>query len=247
MKLRITSLDDFADTRSIIQRPSRNGADAYILYTDPLDESVTSASWEVEVFRRRGDVEDSPWESLSTQTFTLPLAVSDSWDTAIQPVESKELTDAMKRVFGGVTRWTGGPQPVRFNINYQPTVTEPFKDVAIGVTVDLLHDGEVARQLDLWWRGGPTRDYRVMNHEVPFEDVPTLMSIAPEDLEEHWRLRVRSVPELALRTGDTAKYWKGEFTIPIIPLTLRDNDVRPKPPGWWVEEKDLAEGETIAQ
>jgi len=241
MKLRITSLDDPTDTRSIVQRPRRFGPDTYVLHTAPVVDAMKAVSYDIEVFRRREGDDSAPWESLGVESHTIPIAASDSWDETIQGIESEELTAAMMQVFGGVARWTGGPQPVRFNISYQPTLTEVFDGLAVGVTVELLRDGQVARQLDLWWLGGTDVDDRGYDHEVPFEDVPTLLSIRPEDLEAHWRMRVRSDPELALRAGRAMKHWKGSFEIEIRGVQMNEQDVRPKPRNWWIEEGSEAE------
>ena len=42
-------------------------------------------------------------------------------ESALAALDAK-LTEAMKTVFGGVVRWAGGSQPVRFNISYNPTL-----------------------------------------------------------------------------------------------------------------------------
>ncbi|MCZ6834518.1 MAG: hypothetical protein O7G85_01975 [Planctomycetota bacterium] len=242
IKLTITNVDDPDDFRSIVQRPDRNGSNVYVLNTPPLDESFTKASYDIEVFRRRTGLEET-WQSMSVDRHTIPINVSESYETAIEAVSTEEMTEAVKSVFTGAARWTGGPQPVRFHLQYNPTYIEDFDGVAFGVTVELLHDGEVARQLDLWWSGGPDRRQRRFGHEVPFEDVATLLSIETEDLAEHWKFRVRSDPALALRAGNQKQYWKGEFTIDVLGLRIDNKDVRPKPLNRWHEENQDPEAE----
>lgn len=89
--------------------------------------------------------------------------------------------------------------------------------------------------------------YRGGGHEVPFEDVPLLLSINQEDLDEHWKLRIRSNPQIAMRAGDVSQYWKGEFILDIGKLSTPDQDVRPKARNWWIDEDELVEIESAAR
>lgn len=241
--MRITNVDDPTDTRIIVQQPNRNGPRAYVLMTPPLEESQKELTYEVEVYRQRteddevGQDNDDEWLSINKETITLPITIGDSLDTVIQPVSDEATTEAMKSVFGNVTRWTGGPQPVRFNIAANQTFSPEFKDTAIGVSVELFHNDRVVRQLDLWWIGGADVADRGYEHAVPFEDHDTLLQIREEDLDANWELRVRSDPALALRAGDAAFYWKGDFTVTFT-LTSIEQDVRAKPLNWWVEEEE---------
>ena len=242
-RMRITNVEDPTDTRIIVQQPNRNGPSAYVLMSLPLTETQKELIYEVEVYRRRTNDDevnqsgDDGWVRVNKETVTLPITIVDSLEAVFEPVSDEVTTKAMKSVFGSVTRWTGGPQPVRFQVLMRQTFIPEFNDTAIGVSVELFHNDRVVRQLDLWWIAGEDVTNRGYEHAVPFEDPETLLQITEEDLEANWELRVRSDPALALRAGDAPFYWKGDFTIAFT-LDSRENDVRPKPRNWWVEEEE---------
>ena len=90
-----------------------------------------------------------------------------------------------------------------------------FQDVALGLEVEILEDGEVRRRTRLWWAGDGSRT----GWEMSQEDQEALARA--EDGNSRWTMRVRGVHELALRAslqGGGARasaYWDGEVVIPL--------------------------------
>ena len=91
------------------------------------------------------------------------------------------------------------------------------------VKAPIVADGEVAGAKDYWWMGGPGagREFEVVGiTATPGGDFDRILG-AGEDAV--LTVRVRSVPELALRVADADKYWSGEIEMPleVEELTLR--------------------------
>ena len=64
----------------------------------------------------------------SVLIFTLLRKILFLWvRSEIKGVEDEELDELVKAVFGRVSRWEGGPQPVRFNLDYRHTFVEAFE------------------------------------------------------------------------------------------------------------------------
>lgn len=204
----------------------------------PTDVQATSASImpnhqsETES-SAHADAEPLSWEPVFATRVTLPIRIEGELAQAAKSVDDPLMTDAMKRVFArGAVRWSGGRSPVRINVGLYATNHPQFNDTAVGVRAELLCDGVVARRLNLWWQAGRNAP----NHygfEVNYENLDLLQHANNDD--GRWQLRVTGDPLLALRAGEAAQYWAGEFTVP---LHVRiDNDLAP-PQQWWTDDSD---------
>jgi hypothetical protein len=126
--------------------------------------------------------------------------------------------------------WPSGPSPVRFAINRANSMVPALDDTAVGVNVELLCNGEVARRLKVWWIAGTTGNApndRNYGFEVDQENIDLLKQVDSEGVR--LEMRVRSDPLLALRAGVAPKYWNGEFTMPLGRLFTNTGDAPPRP------------------
>lgn len=221
----------------------------YPLYLPPMDASVREVLIDFQIDRRRPrfvfrsvnqvqpdeNDEHVEWQPAYTQTLRVPVKIEGSIQQAAQPTDSEPMRQAMMQVFGlGAVKWSAGSSPVRFNVDFAQTFRDAFDDTAVGLVVELQHDGRVARRLSLWWMGGTGPGSRADRHygfEVNFEDSALLQSLAPED--PSWSLHLRGDPQLALRAGKAGKYWNGSVTLPLQLRTIQDSaPARP----WWTQE-----------
>ncbi len=180
---------------------------------------------------RNADADDPQWEDAGGFAMTVPIMREGMLADTFTPVDDEVLDLAMQEVFtGNVTRWSEGRSRLRFNVNSRATRTDSAEDVAIGAIVELLYDGQLARRLDLWWLASDPQS----EWDIVFEDEPLLMQATNDDSE--WEMRVVGDPEVALRAGEAAYYWAGEFTVPMQLRRGRRTEA-PSPP-WW---RDLVE------
>lgn len=223
------------------QRPS------YALSLPPLNESTREIAIDVQIDRRMmhagkpsanaagesgPQTPEDDWQPAAAQTISVAARGQGTLQQIAQPAGGDALNQVMHDVFAqGISKWTNGRSPVRFRINLAGSQAPSLNDTAIGVSVELLHDGEVARRLNLWWLGGtganvpPDRHY---GFEVNAEN-PELLKNANAD-DGHWQMRVRSDPQIALRAGNAPKYWSGEITFP---LTVMTEPGEAPPRVWW--------------
>ncbi len=230
---------------------------AYQLPIKALPEGVTDVVVDLVVERKRPEIPiddanavyqtdlqfaQNEWEPVGTYSFTVPVKTEGKLSDTLKPAESVYLDNAMRQAIGGsVTKWSQGRSPVRISIDAEQTRSAIPKGTAVGVIVELLCDGQVARRLDLWWTTGSSR----FNWEVVYEDEPLLNTAS--DKNDLWKMRVRGDAELALRVGDATTYWDGEFTIPMRVRNARQPNSPPRP--YWhddpVETVEIAEDDTI--
>ncbi len=215
----------FYKTNALFRRP------AYQLPIPPLTEDSTDVVVDLDIQRRRSADDNAPWEPVGSFSVTVPMVRKGRLVDLLEPISDGLLEQAMGRALSGrVTKWQMGRSPVRVNVNAGQTNDPALQGVAIGVIVELLCDGHVARRLDLWWPAGARR----VDWEVVYEDEP-LLRTATTDAGK-WQMRVRGDPELALRVPGATKYWAGQFTIPMQVRRARQAEAPPRP--WWTDDDD---------
>jgi hypothetical protein len=176
------------------------------------------------------------WEPVLTHTITLPIRLQKAGEATLQPVDSLELADTLARVFNdSPVRFGSNRSPVRFRMATNSTDNILFDDVALGMSVELLHHDGLARQLNVWWLGGGISGGRRYGYEIAYES-PDLAAMTQLDDPKAWTLRVRGQRDLALRVGAGTKFWDGELTIPV-QLTRMAG---PTPQRAWWTEADVA-------
>jgi len=193
------------------------------------------------------------WDVAWRESVTLTTRIEGTIEQTLAPANDEIMLDAMQQVFArGVVRWTGGGRsPVRFNIEQPQTFVPAFNDVAIGIKAELLCDGVLARQLNLWWLGGdrpptalasnlsalpataPNAQFdRHYGFEIAFEEPDLLKFVNQAD--GRWSLRITGDRALALRVGAGNKFWNGEVAVPM-QMMLR-TDEAPQRAWWMVDE-----------
>ncbi len=179
---------------------------------------------------RRLPGDTTAWDGVQQETIQVPVEFCGTIAELIEPVRDQSLDEAVRSTFSlGVVKWTSGHSPVRVNFDPRRTIGIP-PDTGIGASVELLHDDTLARRLDMWWRVGRRREGRGMGWLVSYEDVE-LLSGANDD-DGRWSMRVRSDPALAIRAGEIARCWEGEFTVPL-KVDERSSEAPPK--SWRLE------------
>lgn len=253
-RLRITPTIDGQPLRTTTYY--RTGDNRFIsaplmLHLPPPQPAARQVALDVEIARRRVSffstdpgremraAPDTPWEDVGRQTITLPIQIVESMARTIEPATDPALDSILAQAIGGVVKWEGGPSPVRVSVNLPQTFVAEFNDVAVGVSVELLRDDEIARRLHLWWLAGapstPISD-RHYGYEVDYENLAMLIDANQDD--GRWRLRIRGDAVLALRAGEAAKkFWQGEIIQPMT-VTDRANDA---PPRAWSREETVEE------
>jgi len=210
---------------------------SYSLHLPPLLEE---GEHEVPIrlsFERRGGPQES-WEPLDEQVLTVPIEAEKTLAETLTPVSDETLDDAMRRTFGGgVVKYESGSLPVRVFIDARQTGIDEFADTAIGVRIDVYRNGQLGRQLDVWWEAGPDTPTLRTTWEVPFLDDEVLGQ--PDREDDEWTVRVRGLPELALRVDGPTKYWSGEVTV-TIPVQHQAGAAPPR--GWIPDEGAEATG-----
>lgn len=192
--------------------------------------------------------DDDSWEPVGTYAARFTTRIEGSVADMIKPVSDPALLASVAQVFGDAVRWEGGGRsPVRFRINAPMTYFSAFNDTAVGVSVELVRQGEVARRLNLWWIAGDNiadgdRNY---GFEINHEDLELLRRLEAGAIDaDGWQLRIRSDPALALRAGSAAtRYWEGEITTTV---NLRTSRSQAPPRMWWTENDAVEESDADA-
>ncbi|UCD74422.1 MAG: hypothetical protein JSV91_11595 [Phycisphaerales bacterium] len=208
----------------------------YTLYLPPLEEGEHEVEIEVKFSRRFIGAEGpGDWTEVGNQTVTVPLKVQGTLAETMTPVDNEELSQIIRAVFEGqpLAKYPSGSLPVRVRLDPSPTYRETLNDTAIGIRVDVLRNGVLGRQLDLWWKGGAGNFDRQYDWEVPYLNDEVLLPRVTED--DVWTLRVRGLPELALRLDNVSKYWSGQVEV-VVPTT---SEPQPAPPRGWIPEDTI--------
>jgi hypothetical protein len=185
------------------------------------------------VLERRLPDSGETWEHVQELEISVPLTVVGPMAEVLTPVENEDLDRALVSAFSpGVTKWAGGRSPVRIQFDRRYVYTMGLENTSIGACVEILHNGDPARRLDLWWTGRPEPGGRDYGWRIAHEDVPRLMGV--NEADGRWELRVRGDPAIALRAGIASSYWAGEFTVPLV---VNVNEMQPVAPvqDWWIE------------
>ncbi len=193
------------------------------------------------------DDADDGWEPVGTFAARFTTRIEGAVADMIEPVSDPAMLASVAQVFGDAVRWHGGGRsPVRFRINAPMTYFSAFNDTAIGVSVELVRQGEVARRLNLWWIAGDNvadgdRNY---GFEINHENLELLRQLEAGTIDaDGWQLRIRSDPALALRAGSARRYWEGEITTTV---NLRTSRSQAPPRMWWTENNAVEEADADA-
>ncbi len=202
---------------------------AYQLPIPPLTEDSTEVIVDLEIQRRRSTDDNARWEPAGSFSISVPLIRKGRLADLLEPVHDTTLDRVMTQALSGrVTKWEKGRSPVRVNIDAGRARDLAMDGLAIGVIVELVCDGQVARRLDLWWPVGASR----IDWDVVYEDDPLLATASGRD--DKWQMRVRGDAELALRVPGATKYWDGQFTTPMRVRPARQTEAPPRP--WWRDD-----------
>ena len=149
---------------------------------------VVSVEWE-----RRTSKSDHRWMKLDSRSFTVPIEIAEA-AVPLAGVDTPTLAQSLQEVFEGVVAWESGVRPRRIQFNFDCTRREEFDGIAIGVEVDVLHDGKLARRSRLWWPAGwkvnPLPNGRMPASWEPAEEYPEVLSQFAKQ-EGRWTMRVR--------------------------------------------------------
>lgn len=216
---------------------------AYSLELPPLDPATRRLSIDLQIDRRAAADEAVPgsqqgysdWRPIVSHQIDLATRAEGAIAAFAQPVNDASITTIVKRAFAqGAVKWDSEPAVVRFRIEPGQTSAVELNDTAVGATVELMNGDVVARRLKIWWIAGTNglagAAMRSYGFEVDFENLELLGRANADD--GLWNIRVRGDAQIALRAGKAAKYWAGEFTVP---LTLQAGERRPPPKAWWTE------------
>lgn len=202
---------DFPDGRTARFKHQRENRSSFPLAVALGDIAGTSETREipVRIITRNADGESSEYaigiEITTDQQLIEPLEARDS---------AEMQTVLLERVFTHpISLASEGTPP--WSMRFQPRATqqaESFQDVLVGLEVDLLHEGTLARRSWIWWSDGAS------GWETIFEN-ETLLERALE-LEDSWQLSLTGRPEIAARAligweNTATSYWGGSCSKPI--------------------------------
>jgi hypothetical protein len=191
---------------------------SYSLHLPALPPGEHQVEIDVEVERRALD--GDAWVPAGRRSITVPLRVAPDDAPALEPVTNEDVDALVRAAFlPGLVQWETGSLPVRISVDARQTYREILNDTAVAVRIDVLRDGELGRQLDIWWHAGRGVADRQYAWEVPMLNEMVLAPPARED--EQWSLRVRGLPELAYRVEGVTRYWSGDVTIPVVVSSRR--------------------------
>jgi hypothetical protein len=228
-RIHATPLVDGAGTDTHLRLDGPIQDRSYSIAVPPPDPEADRVDIELRYERRRPG--QSGWEPAGEEIVAVASSFDRPLDEHLTAVSSDEMTRVMRGVFaGGVVKYAqGGSLPVRVRVNANHTFTDLFEGVAVGVTIEVLHDGELGRKLNIWWVAGADLglDERQYAWEVPTSNERVLAEADPHDGK--WTIHVRSDPSVALLVENVDRYWEGEFTLPAPVRSLN----RPAPDRGW--------------
>ena len=182
-----------------------------------------------------GDVAGTSQTRKVPVRITAPRADGESSEHAIgievttdqQLIETLEARDSpemrsvlLERVFTHpISLASEGTPP--WSMRFQPRATrqaESFQDVLVGLEVDLLHEGTLARRSWIWWSDGASGWETVFENEALLERAL--------ELEDSWELSLTGRPEIAARAligrkNPPTSYWGGSCSRPIRIMSRR--------------------------
>lgn len=231
-RLRITPKFAGAEPISVYYNRKNTPRTGYSLLTPPLDAETDTLEFVIETFRLTPQDSDD-WMPVSTVTISVDLRVTGNVEDYLEPVNDPAMTETLKRVILGISRWESGPSPIRFYVSPRQTANVNFRNVAIGFISEIIRDDQVMMIDHCWWMGGDGVSRRNFGS---WSDMDMDVFRKTDFSAGQWSIHVKSDPDLALRAGDALKYWEGEFTIPM-PVRLFSGNA--PVPHWWIEEDDL--------
>jgi hypothetical protein len=160
-------------------------------------------------------------------TVAIPLEAARSVDDVLRPDRSSELTEAMRAAlnvklsFGYRVKSQPLVSAGTLMLSFDQTANPALSPVALGLAVDVLHDGKLAgtqrfRRQDF----GPPDGRRFADATIYLPGVDD-DAFGAAGAAEHWTLRVRGDGEMALTDWDRDQYWAGEFTLPLSDVLVR--------------------------
>lgn len=156
------------------------------------------------------------WSSMRTVQ-QLPAPLEDG--LAPQPVHGQSLDAAVAAAFeDGIVLWQEGPLPAAIRFDASATSGPEFRNVAVGLVIDMLEGDVVRRRTRIWWPGGDPQASMRAGWEPAEEDAQALHRLADDPAQAaRWSLRVRSDPDIARRAAATGRtsYWQGDLTLPL--------------------------------
>jgi len=185
----------------------------YSVHLPPLEQGGYDLPITLKLERRSQSGER--WQLAMQRQVEVSFDVTQRLDDMLEAVTDDDLDQAIRDVFansGLVKYQRGGSLPVRVGLDPRPTYVEAFDGTAVGVRIEVQRNGQPGRMLDIWWHGGAGRFNRQHAWEVPFLDDEVLG--APDEEGDRWTLRIRGLPQLALRVRGVSKYWAGEVEVP---------------------------------
>ena len=148
----------------------------------------------------------------------------DTGQRLIEPLEARDSVEMqtvlLEQVFSHpISMALEGSPP--WSMRFQPRATrqaEAFEDVLVGLEVDLLHEGSLARRSWIWWSDGAS------GWETIFENKRLLEQAV--ELEGSWQLSLTGRPEIAARAligrdNSRTSYWGGSCSKPIRIMSRR--------------------------
>ena len=142
------------------------------------------------VLERLLPAENPSWEEIHAEAMVVNVELTGTLSETLQPSVNEHLQAAMENTFAEVTKWPSGRSPVRVSFNRRPTYDiRPPEDILIGVAVDILHAGTVARRLELWWPLTQTT-FNDIGYVVAYEDEELIKKAAEND---QWQMLVRGL------------------------------------------------------
>ena len=172
--------------------------------------------------------EDTQWEQVQAEAISVEVEFAGNLTDEFEPSLDEKLQEAMRSTFGlGVMKWTGGRSPVR--VRFDPRQTEGLgsDDTLIGAAIEILREGTLARRLEIWWPVNASGRGN-MGWVVAYEDEDLITEA--NDSDGRWQMIVRGDPTVALRAGKAARYWAGEFTVP---LSITEVETEAPRKYWW--------------